>query len=98
VSLFTANAVVNNGVGTAAIRKAYSDIFAQAGQRRMTIAGLTWRKAPDQRLVGRGTIRIGTRSGSQPAWRSTAGTLEIELVPWMGDHKISRLIHYLSSN
>jgi hypothetical protein len=98
VSLFSANAVFNNAVGSAAIRKAYADIFAQAGQRRMTISSLTWRKAQDQRLVGRGTIRIGTRSGSQQAWSSTAGTLEIELVPWMGDHKISRLIHYLSSN
>jgi hypothetical protein len=96
VSLFTANAVVNQGAGPAAIRRAFSDLDTPAAQRRMTIAGLTWGAAPDQRLLGRGSIRISTRSGSQADWRSAAGSIELELVPWMGDYRIAKMIYHLS--
>lgn len=98
VSLFTANAVVNGGVGAAAVRKAYLDLLTQPGQRRMTVVGVQWRSAPDQRILGHGTLRIGTRAGAQARWRDRSGPIDLELVPWMGDYKISRLVHSLPLN
>lgn len=95
-SLFTANAVVDGGVGAAGVRATYADLLAQPGQRRLTITNLKWRHAQDQRLSGHGTLRIGNRSEDQAAWRDRAGTIELELVPSMGDYRISRLIHHPS--
>jgi hypothetical protein len=96
VSLFTANAVVNDGVGAMAVGNAYSDMLGQAGQGRMTLSGLTWRTGQHERLLGQGAIRISTRRGPQLDWSDASGTVEIELVPWMGDYRISKLIHHLA--
>jgi len=96
VGLFTANAVVNSGAGTAAIRSEYSELFSLAGQRRMTIWGLTWRKTENRRLSARGAIRIRTRSDPGAAWSTATGMVELEIVPWMGDYKISKMISHLS--
>ncbi len=95
-SLFAANAVVDGGVGAAGVRATYADLLAEPGQRRLTITSLKWRHAQDQRLRGHGTLRIGNRSEGQAAWRDRAGTIELELVPSMGDYRISRLIHHPS--
>lgn len=64
----------------------------------MSISGLRWSSTQYQRLLGRDAIRVSTQSGSQARWRDATGTLEIEFVPWMGDYKISRMIHHLSPN
>ena len=64
----------------------------------MSISGVKWSPSEHQRLLGRGAIRVGTRSGTQAGWRNATGDLEIELVPWMGDYKISRMTHHLSPN
>jgi hypothetical protein len=96
ISLFTANAVVNNGVGSAAIRRAYSDALSGSGKRRLSISNLRWRTGQGEKLVGTGAIRLGSKPGAFSGWRYTAGTIELELVPWMGDYKIARMIHRIS--
>jgi hypothetical protein len=96
VNLFAANAVVNAGVGALAVGNGYSDLIRHSDDRRMAISGLSWRTGRHQRLVGRGAIRISTKRGSQRDWSEAAGTVEIELVPWMGEYRIAKLIHSLS--
>jgi hypothetical protein len=96
VSLYTANAVINQGAGPAGILEAFTDLDGQAEERRMSVVGLTWRTAPDQRLVGWGHLRVSTRSGSRADWRSAAGSLELELVPWEGDYRIAKMLYRLS--
>jgi curved DNA-binding protein CbpA len=93
-SLFTVNAVVGSGLGAAAVRNAYADMVGQSGQGRMTISGLRWRAGPHERLIGQGAIRIS--AGPQRGGSEAAGTVEIEIVPWMDDYRISKLIHHLS--
>lgn len=93
VSLFTANAEVNGSRGAEAVRRAYQSAAAGAQRPRLRIIGLSWRRLGDQRLLGRGTMRRGHQAerGTNPGGHG--GPLEIELVPWMGDYKISRLTY-----
>jgi hypothetical protein len=93
--LFTANAVLNNGVGAVGVRNTYSGIVGQAGRGRLTVSSLKWRTGKQGRLLGKGTIRISTRDASQRESGDLSGSVEIELVPWMGDYRISKLIHHL---
>ncbi len=93
--LFTANAIVDDGAGIAAVRSQYARHFSAAGQHRMTISAMKWHEAEHQRLVGRGAIRVRTRSGPGADWQETAGTIELELVPWMGDYRIAKMIRRL---
>jgi len=96
VNLFTANAVVDGGIGAAGVRKTYREFIGQGGQHRMTLSGLKWRPGQHERLVGRGAIRISARSGPEGDWSFAAGTVYLELVPAIGDYKIAKLIHQLS--
>lgn len=96
VNLFTANAVVNGGIGAAGIRKAYREFIGQGGQRRMTLSGLSWRPGQYERLLGRGAIGISTRPGPQSDWSHAAGTVDIEIVPAIGEFRISKLTYHLS--
>ena len=96
VKLFTANAVVNGGIGVTGVLNAYWGIIRQGGERRMTLSGLSWRRGQHERLLGRGMIRISTRPGPQGDWSHTAGAVDIELVPAIGDYKIAKLSHRLS--
>lgn len=98
VSLFTADAISNDGAGLAFVTRAFSDIFASTGERRMSIFNLKWRTMHDQRLLGTGDIRIGIRPASSSAWSHATGTVEFALVPWMGGYKISMMVHRLSRN
>jgi len=96
VSLFAANAVVNQGVGEVGILNAYWRLVKQSDERRMLVSGLSWQPGRDQRLVGRGTIRISTRQGADGPWTDLAGTLDVEVVPAKGGYRISKWIHHLS--
>jgi hypothetical protein len=96
VSLFTADAIRDERAGLAFIRRAYSDIFARVGERRMSIFNLRWRSIPDERLLGTGDIRISSRFSSHSDWRHATGTIELELTRWMGDYKISKMVQHLS--
>jgi hypothetical protein len=96
VSLFTANAVVNGRVGSAAVRKAYTDSVPGGGKRRLSISNLRWRTSDDQRLVATGAVRLGTKSGFLSGWNYATGTIELELVPWMGDYKVARMTQRIS--
>ena len=96
VRLFTANAVVNDRVGGTGVRNTYTDIVGQTGQGRMTLSGLRWRAGQYDLLLGRGTIHVSTKRGPERVWSDANGTVEIELVPWMGDYRISKFVHHLS--
>jgi hypothetical protein len=96
VTLFTANAVVNDGIGAAGVRATYNELIGRGGQRRMTLSGLSWRPGQHDRLLGRGIVRISTRSGPGEGWSDVAGTVDIELVPGIGDYKVAKWIHRLS--
>jgi hypothetical protein len=96
VGLFTADAIADERAGLAFLRRAYPDISAGVGERRVSISNLRWRTIPDRRLLGTGDIRISSRSSSFSAWRHAAGTIELELTPWMGDYKISKMVHHLA--
>lgn len=96
-SLFTANAVVDNGAGHADIRQRYSAIFKRDRHRRISIFGLRWRLGPQQRLLGTGEIRLRGRASRDSQWRSKSGTIQFELVPWRGDYQISKMTQRLSS-
>jgi hypothetical protein len=92
VGLFTANAIVNGGMGSAAVRQAYSDAVGDAGKRRLSVSNLRWHITDDQRIIAAGAVRLGTRSGVLSAWRYAGGSIDLELVPWMGDYKIARMV------
>jgi len=98
VSLFTADAISNDGAGLAFVTRAFSDIFASTGERQLSIFNLKWHAMHNQRLLGTGDIRIGIRPASSSDWRQAAGTVELALVPWLGDYKISMMVHRLSRN
>jgi hypothetical protein len=96
-SLFTANAVVDNGAGHAYIRQRYAAIFKRDRHRRISIFGLRWRPGPQQRLLGTGEIRLRGRASRASQWRSKSGAIQFELVPWRGDYQISKMTQRLSS-
>jgi len=96
VSLFTANAVVNGGIGAKGIRNTYWEYIWQGGQRSMTLSSLRWRPGHQGRLLARGTIRIGTKRGRQADWSYATGAVDIEVVPAVGDYKIAKFVHQLS--
>jgi hypothetical protein len=81
IDLFVSNASVNGSHGKAAIRQERAHAARETGER-LSLSDLRWSETPDQRPVGRGTGRLGGGARAQ-----SAGTLEIELLPWLGDYK-----------
>jgi hypothetical protein len=94
--LFTANALIDQGAGHAAIRRWYAAAFEQDRQRQISIFNLRWRQGPHQRLLGEGEIRLMGRESRASEWHQESGTIEIELVPWQGQYRIAKMNHRLS--
>jgi hypothetical protein len=93
VGMFTENARVNEGSGTAFIRDEYAGFFAETAVRRLTVAGLDWRAADGGRLIGTGFFISSAQGNPGGRWRYQRGELRIDLVPSMGSFKISRMTH-----
>ena len=94
--LFRADAVVNDGVGVASIRRQFSAVFERDPHRRISIFDLSWSQGPDKRLSGEGRIRVLGRESAASEWHLESGTIEFELVPWRGDYRIAKMIYHLS--
>jgi len=93
VGLFTANAQVSGGSGVGYIRSDYAQLFAEKPQRRLSVGGLKWQPGGGGAMTGIGSYRALTRKGPDDKWRTATGRLQIELVPWKGGYKISKLYH-----
>jgi hypothetical protein len=93
VRLFTPNARVSEGSGTAFIRQDYASLFSRTAERQLSIGKVTWRSAGGGKIVGTGAYRVGTKESPDASWRYASGSLRIELTPSMGSYKISQLLH-----
>jgi hypothetical protein len=96
VSLFASNARVNEGRGTAFIRKDYADFFARTPERSLQVQQIHWRPADDGRLVGTALVRAEVRDKGSFRRRRLTGSLELELVPSGDGFRIAKLLHTLS--
>jgi hypothetical protein len=96
VALFASNARVNEGRGTAFIRKDYADFFARTPERSLQVQRIHWRPAADGRLVGTAVVRAEVRDRGSFRRRRLAGSLELELIPSGGGFRIAKLLHTLS--
>lgn len=92
LSLFTEDAVSDMGAGLAFIKAKYSGIFTGSGERCMSIFNLRWRPAANQGLLGTGNILTGIKPSPSGEWRHAAGMIEIELISWREDYKISKMV------
>jgi hypothetical protein len=92
-TLFTVTAKTSNGVGATAVREGYKELFGTALGRRMIVSNIRWWNGANRQLIGEGQLRVGTRSFPWADWRYRSGRIELELVPWMGSYKVSRMAH-----
>jgi hypothetical protein len=94
-ALFTENARTNEGVGRALIRRVYSDFFRRTTANRLSVSGLTWRKGPDGRLVGKGRVTVSNRYKDEGPWRHATGRIELGLSAGSRGYQITQLFYQL---
>jgi len=91
VRLFSANARVNGGSGTAFIRSDYAAFFQDTSERRLSIRKVRWKKANRSVVTGSGSFESKTRSKASASWQRHTGTIRFELITLGNSYKISEM-------
>lgn len=95
VSLFTPDAEVNDGRGTAFIRRDYIELFSTTAGRRLALNGMTWDMTDDGTIRGKGAVAVSVKSNIFGPWRELEGTIRFELVRGKDGLRIARMLHEL---
>ncbi len=92
MALFAANAELNDLNGSDAIRAHYRSVFERSTSRDMRVGRVDWKRGPRHRISGFGIVQFSDKITLAAPKRRTSGRIKFELVAWLREYRITKLI------